>query len=72
MDRRCGKNCGQSAGRYPAPPIAYAGEIREHRVVGSKGFGAGGGDAPDSPGIHQYELGPGRRGHPTEQQADDE
>jgi hypothetical protein len=61
-----------SAGRDPAPPVASAGERGEHRIVGTKRLGAGGGDAADPVRPHEDQFGPRRRRGPAEQDADDE
>ena len=56
----------------PAPPIAGAGQRREHRAVRPEGLGAGGGDAADAVRPHQDQLGPSRRRGPAEEDADDQ
>jgi hypothetical protein len=63
---------GDAAGRHPAPPVAHAGQVREHRAVRAEGLDAVGRDAADAVREHQHKLGPARRGGPGEQQADDQ
>ncbi len=72
LDRRGREQRRQSAGRHPAPPVAGAGQGREHGVVGPEGLGAGRRNAADAVGPHQHELGPGRRRGPAEKNPGDE
>ena len=72
LDGRGREQRGQPAGRHPAPPVAGAGQRREHRAVGTEGLRAGRRDAADAVRPHQDELGPGRRRRPAEEEADDE
>ena len=63
---------GEPAGRNPAPPIAGARQRREHGAIGPECFSAGGRNASDPVRPHQDELGPGRRGGPAQEDADNE
>ena len=72
MDRGSGKDRSQAAGWNPTPPVADPGKVGQHRVVGTKRFRAGCGNAADPLGIHENELGPPRRRSPAEQQAEDQ
>lgn len=72
MDRGSGKNRSQAAGWHPTPPVADAGKVGQHGVVGAKRFRTSCGNAPDPLGIHEDELGPPRGRSPAEHQAEDQ
>jgi hypothetical protein len=55
--------------RHPAPPVAEAREVREHRVVRPVRLRARRGDAADAVRVHEQQFGPAGRRGPAEQHA---
>ena len=72
LDGRGRQQRRQPTGGHPAPPIAGAGQVGQHRRVGAKGLATGGGNAADAGGPHQHQFGPAGRGGPAQQQAHDQ
>ena len=72
VDRGRGEDRGQPADRDPAPPVADAGEVREHRTVRPERFRTRRSNAADAVRPHQGELDPAGHCHPPEEHTDEE